>query len=347
LFSDYTEKLYLKLAGETMDNKKIIYISKIYFFIAALLITFNIISANEQSNTAPDIRLADTKLILIERIILDGSRELLREIGLYEKAMKISDTWLKYSIDKSSDPNVFIIDQSKTNLIHKILIRDFLINEMGLDDKSTDPNVFIIDPSHKYLFQNTVIKLEDAINPYNEKTLVHPENLITFKGFSPSYYVYSGQILIDTDIELTPSLDANNNIKLDMHIHITDTVYSKIEFRLNNVIKQKGKRLQKAESIDLLVFKDSTNFTVFEKSFNAIIPDEHTLVILGPEVTHNISHAASRPLIDLPFVDNLIKVTSRYTFQTIPLTFLKFKILTPEEAEKLSKESNIPIYPRQ
>lgn len=287
-----------------MDNKKRQHISKIILLYITTILLCIALSDNAQSNTDPNMGTVDTNLILLEEQYLEVSREFLKQIGLYNNSMKTSDAWSKYSIDKSSDPNVFIIDQSKADLIQKTL-----------------------ENQENFIFQG----------------IGHPETLITFKGHSMDYLVYVGQLLIATDIELTPSLDANNNIKLDMHIHITDTVFPKIEFRLNNVIKQKGKRFKTKENI---IF-NSKIFTVFEKSINTLIPDGHTLLILGPEVTHNISKAASRPLIDLPFVDNLIKVTSRYTFQTIPLTLLKFKILTLEEAEKLSKESQIPIYPRQ
>ena len=118
-----------------------------------------------------------------------------------------------------------------------------------------------------------------------------------------------GGLNAGTFINLTPQIVENNNVRLDAKLNVRDVVSPSTELKINGVIIQKGRTLKEKEDTSK---EKLSAVTVFEKSSDFLIPDGHSLFILGPKVTASTSREESRPLIGLPLIDRLFRIQGGY-----------------------------------
>ena len=97
-----------------------------------------------------------------------------------------------------------------------------------------------------------------------------------------------------------------------MKFNIKDFIYPSTELQINDIVVQEGRTLKEKEDTSK---EKPTALSVFEKSLNTIIPDGHTLFILGPKITKSTSREASRPLIGLPLLDKLFRIEGGETIR--------------------------------
>ena len=252
--------------------------------------------------------------VLIETQILQVSDTFLKQIGLDAKSLKESDTWSRYSIDNSNEPNVFVIDELSANLLQQTIdaskgitvkAKPVIIAATGKEAEM----LFLTETYyvHKGPLTKSELKIEKS-GPYSKEEM-------EIVSVGPS-------------INFLPEIVNQNNIMLKSEFNILENIPYSTILKIN----------------DKQVMEGSMSFpkyvTLYGESIETIIPDGQTLLIIGNKISTSTEKKKSKPLINLPLIDGLFKVKNSYKINDdyIQLFLIKPTILSPEKAKKMRIE---------
>lgn len=240
--------------------------------------------------------------ILIETQILHVSNVFLKQVGLDVNSLKESDIWSKYSIENSNEPNTFVLDEPSAALFQQTI------------DTRQDVNVI----KHLKVIASTG-KRKDITIPKDEPVIVTGGQIV--------------EVLKDYSIYLTPEILNDNNIELNLKIRVCNKVHPNESIKVNDVTKAEEITSNNKNEREL------PRVRVSSKTITVSIPDGQTLLIIGNNISRGFEYESKVPILgDIPLVGLLFKNRSYIKDEYIQLFLIKPTILTPEEAEKMSKE---------
>jgi prepilin-type processing-associated H-X9-DG protein len=275
----------------------------------------------------------NTGKVLIETQILHVSNEFLKLVGLDANSLKTSDTWSKYHVKDSSDPNIFIIDQLSADLFQKtieshkdvkVIAKPAVIAAAGKDAniKVLKEDYYLIGSGTKSDFATE--DLFDKDKKEKIETLKNNRELIKLTG--------------GTSFNMKPEILSDNNIQLELKINIGDVISPEEELIINNVTVSDG---TPAKNSNYSIPKE---VTLINKSVNILIPSKQTLLIIGNKITEGIRRESKTPILgDLPILNRVFINRSYIKDEYIQLFLIKPTIISPEESEKIRTEPEIPI----
>ncbi len=223
------------------------------------------------SEQSISFQLNDSKQVLIETQIVQVSKSFLKQLGLDANSLKESDKWSKYSIDESSEPNKFVIDELTATLLQKTI-------DASIDTKVTSKPALITETGKQanmtfltetYLIYKASLESKSLTKQDLEKVT-----------FGPS-------------INFTPEIVNQNNVRLNSEFHILENIKPSTVLKINDKIIPTHSTLSVVK-------------TLYGESFETIIPNGYTLLIIGNKISKGFSNESKTPILgDLPLLDRV------------------------------------------
>ena len=252
----------------------------------------------DKDSEIPTAKIPDVpeKQILIDTQYIHVSDGFLESIGLDANSLKNSDSWSKYRIENSNDPNYFVIDK---------LVADLIQNAI-----EENPDCHVVTQPSLYIKDGKPGSIEIVTEEYH---ITQPDTSIPDSKHESLYRRYDlNAIKAGTFINYTPQITDENSIRLDLDITVKDFV--------------KSIKFHPGEDPNLFVE------TVFGKSSEILIPQDKTLLILGSKVTQTAISESKVPLLgDLPLIGKTFSNRSKITDIYIPIVIIKPAIVSLDE----------------